>query len=163
MVSPILAVLAVLAKTAIETFIALNFSSKAGRMTLLLGLLLRIRSMNELKFMIKENEFAKAFPRGKALPQIDTIRDTLKVININGLKVILHHVVTTAIKNKAFANGTIDGYTVAAIDGTKFFGSNKKSCPECLSSKDHHYHSGVVMSTIGGKPRVNIYNTNATQ
>jgi hypothetical protein len=43
---------------------------------------------------------------------------------------------------------------VAAIDGTKFFGSNKKSCPECLTSKEHHYHSGVVMSTIGDKPRL---------
>ena len=123
-------------------------------MPLLLGLLLRIRSINELKFLIQENEFAKAFPRGKALPKIDTIRDTLKVISIDGLKVILRNVVTTAIRNKTFSNGTIDGYTVAAIDGTKFFGSNKKSCPECLTSKEHHYHSGVVLSTIGDKPRL---------
>jgi hypothetical protein len=49
--------------------------------------------MNELKFMLKENEFARAFPRGKKLAQIDTIRDTLKVISIDGLKVILHNVV----------------------------------------------------------------------
>jgi len=80
--------------------------------------------------------------------------DTLKLISIEGLTVILHIVVNTAIRNRAFVNGTIDGYTVAAIDGTKFFGSNKKSCPECLSSKEPHYHSGVVMSTIGDKPRV---------
>lgn len=133
-----------------------NPKLKTGQtlMPLLLGLLLRIRSMNELKFMIKENEFSKAFPRGKKQPQIDTIRDALKVISIEGLKVILHNVVNTAVKNKTFANGTINGYTVAAIDGTKFFGSNKKSCPECLNSKKHHYHSGVVMSTIGDKPRL---------
>ena len=93
---------------------------------LLLGLTIRIESMNELKFMLKEKEFASAFPRGKKLAQVDTIRDTLKVISINGLKVILHSVVATAVKNKTFTNGTIDGYTVAAIDGTKFFGSNKK-------------------------------------
>ena len=31
------------------------------------------------------------------------------------------------IDNKVFTNGTINGYTVAAIDGTKIFGSNKKS------------------------------------
>ena len=54
-------------------------------MPLLLGLLLRIKSINQLKFMLKENEFAKAFPRGKELVQIDTIRDTLKVISIDGL------------------------------------------------------------------------------
>jgi hypothetical protein len=28
-----------------------------------------------------------------------------------------------AIKNKVFKDGTIDGYIVAAIDGTKIFGS----------------------------------------
>lgn len=131
-----------------------KYKTSLAVMPLLLGLLLRVKSINTLKFMIKGNEFSKAFPRGKKQPQIDTIRDTLKVINIDGLKAILRHIVNTAIKNKTFANGTIDGYTVAAIDGTKFFGSNKKSCPECLSSKDHHYHSGVVMSTIGGKPRL---------
>jgi hypothetical protein len=36
--------------------------------------------------------------------------------------------VKRAIENKAFDKGTIDGYTVGAIDGTKFFGSNIKSC-----------------------------------
>ena len=34
-------------------------------MPLLLGFVLRIKSINQLKFMIKENEFAKAFSRGK--------------------------------------------------------------------------------------------------
>jgi hypothetical protein len=137
-----------------DTRVNPKYKTGHALMPLLLGLLLRIKSMNELKFMLKEKEFASAFPRGKKLAQVDTIRDTLKVISINGLKVILHSVVATAVKNKTFTNGTIDGYTVAAIDGTKFFGSNKKSCPECLTSKEHHYHSGVVMSTIGDKPRL---------
>ena len=117
-----------------DTRVNPKYKTGLALMPLLLGLLLRIKSMNELKFMIKENEFAKAFPRGKELAQIDTIRDTLKVISIDGLKVILHHVVITAIRNKAFSKGTIDGYTVAAIDGTKFFGSNKKSWPIFISS-----------------------------
>ena len=66
----------------------------------------------------------------------------------------------TAVENKAFQNGTIDGYTVAAIDGTKFFGSNKKSCSECLKNtkgdKTHSFHSGVVMSTVGLGPKLVI-------
>ena len=49
---------------------------------------------------------------------------------------------------------------VAAIDGTKFFGSNKKSCPECLTSskaeKTHYFHSGAVMSTVGMGPKLVI-------
>lgn len=131
-----------------------KYKTGLALMPLLLGLLLRIKSMNELKFMLKEKEFASAFPRGIKLAQVDTIRDTLKVISVDRLKIIIHNVINTAVRNKTFTNGTIDGYTVAAIDGTKFFGSNKKSCPECLTSKEHHYHSGVVMSTIGDKPRL---------
>lgn len=65
-----------------------------------------------------------------------------------------------AVENKVFVNGTIDGYTVVAIDGTKFFGSNKKSCPECLKNikgeKTHCFHSGAVMSTVGAGPKLVI-------
>ncbi|MGC7872123.1 hypothetical protein ACPUYX_11410 [Desulfosporosinus sp. SYSU MS00001] len=46
---------------------------------------------------------------------------------------------------------------VAAIDGTKFFWSNKKSCPECLKNtkgdKTHSFHRGAVMSTVGNGPK----------
>jgi hypothetical protein len=49
---------------------------------------------------------------------------------------------------------------VSAIDGTKFFGSNKKSCSECLKStkgiKTHFFHSGAVMSTVGIGPKLVI-------
>jgi len=60
-------------------------------MIVLLGFLLRIKSFNELNLMIKENEFRKLFSRETQLPQIDTIRDTLKMIDINGLKRINQH------------------------------------------------------------------------
>jgi len=58
-------------------------------------------------------------------------------------------------------NGTIDGYTVAAIDGTKLFGSNKKSCIECCKTKTrnnyiHHFHNAAFMSLIGKEPRLII-------
>ncbi len=49
---------------------------------------------------------------------------------------------------------------MVAIDGTKFFGSNKKSCPECLRNskgeKIHCFHSGAVMSTVGIGPKLVI-------
>ena len=120
---------------------------------LLLGFMLRIKSMNELKFMLFENEFKNAISRNIELPQIDTIRDTLKVVELDGLKYMLAHTVKKSIENKVFYNGTIDGYTVGAIDGTKLFGSYKKCCSECLTStkngKTHFYHYASVMSTIG--------------
>lgn len=122
----------------------------------LLGFLLRIKSFNELNLMIKNNEFIKLFKLGTKLPLIDTIRDTLRVIDIKGLKEINEDLIKKARENKVFENGTIDGYTVAAIDGTKFFGSNKKSCPECLRNKAHCFHSGAVMSIVGEGPKLVI-------
>jgi len=126
----------------------------------LFGFLLRIKSFNELNFMIKNHEFSKLFSPGTKLPQVDSIRDTLKVMNIDGLKQINQHIVKTAVNNKAFENGTIDGYMVAAIDGTKFFGSNRKSCSECLKNTKgkttHSFHSGAVMSTVGMGPKLVI-------
>ena len=74
----------------------------------LLGFLLRIKSFNELNLMIKNNEFSKLFPRGTQLPLVDAIRDTLKVIDIKGLKQINENIVKKAIENKVFENGTID-------------------------------------------------------
>jgi len=110
--------------------------------------------------MIKNNEFSKLVPPGAKLAQVDAIRDTLKIIDLDGLKQVNLLIMKTAVENKVFENGTIDGYTVAAIDGTKFFGSNKKSCPECLKNtigeKTHSFHSGAVMSTVGIGPKLVI-------
>lgn len=122
----------------------------------LFGFILRIKSFNELNLMIKNNEFNKLFSSGTRLPLIDTIRDTLKVIDIKSLKEINRSIIKKAVENKVFENGTIDGLTVVAIDGTKFFGSNKKSCPECLKNKAHCFHSGAVMSIVGDGPKLVI-------
>lgn len=133
-----------------------KYSTGQVVLPVLLGFLLRIKSFNELNYMIKNNEFVKLFPRGTKVPKIDTIRDTLKVIDINGLKESNQHIIKKAVENKVFENGTIDGYNVVAIDGTKFFGSNKKSCEECLKNDNHSFHSGVVMSTVGEGPKLVI-------
>ena len=110
--------------------------------------------------MIKNNEFSKLVPRGTKLPQIDAIRDTFKVIDLDGLKQVNRQIIKKAVENKVFDHGTIDGYTVVAIDGTKFFGSHKKSCSECLKNtkgeKTHFFHSGAVMSTVGSGPKLVI-------
>ena len=61
-----------------------------------------------------------------------------------GLGKTLKSTLAKAIRNKVFENGTIDGYTVVAIDGTKFFGSYVKHCSICsstvLKGKTHYYH-----------------------
>ncbi len=124
------------------------------------GFLLRIRSMNELNLMLKNGEFRNLFPKGTKLPGIDTIRDTLKAVRIEELKYLIELIIKKAIENKVFENGTIDGYTVAAMDGTKLFGSYVKCCNKCLSievkGRTLYYHSGAVISIIGDKPRLTI-------
>ena len=107
---------------------------------------------------LKEKEFKNLFPRGTVLSSIDTIRDTLKSIDLDGLSYINKSIIKKGIKNKVFRNGTIDGFTVAAIDGTKLFGSNKKCCEKCLTTyvkgKPHYYHSTAVMSLVGDVPNL---------
>lgn len=112
--------------------------------------------MNELKFLLKENEFNNLFPSCSQLLQIDKIIDTLKSVGIAGLKSILIHNVKKTQKNKVFQNGTIGGMTVAAIDRTKFFGSNEKCCPERMKRNGYNFHGGAVMSIIEDAPRLVI-------
>ncbi|HHT97715.1 MAG TPA: hypothetical protein GXZ90_07460, partial [Clostridiales bacterium] len=47
------------------------------------------------------------------MPQIDTIREVLKRIDLSGLEAFTSSIVNKAKENKVFRNGTIDGYTVA--------------------------------------------------
>ena len=82
----------------------------------------------------------------------------LKVIDLNGFANINKSIIKKVIENKTFRKGTIDGYIVAAIDGTKIFGSNKKCCKKCLTTlikgNSHYYHSGTIMSLVGETPNL---------
>lgn len=120
----------------------------------LFGFLLRIKSFNELKALIKNGEFNVLYPKNTVFPGVDTVRSTLKGLSLSRLRAVNNSLVLKTFRNKVFTDGTIDGYVVAAIDGTKFFGSNKKKCDTCLRSGSHSYHSGVVMSLIGEGPRL---------
>jgi len=94
-------------------------------------------------------------PKGCKLPGIDSIRDTLKVIDINGISNMLKDCIIKTRENKVFDNGTIDDLVVCAIDGTQTFNSDKKKCENCLSviksnKNDYrNHHSSVVLSTVG--------------
>jgi len=104
-----------------------TYSTGQVILPVLLAFLLRIKNFNELNLMLKNNEFIKLFSRGIKHHRLMLSRYTLKVIDINGLNQINQHIVKKAIENNMFANETIDGYNVVAIDGTKFFVSNEKS------------------------------------
>ena len=50
--------------------------------------------------MLKENEFKNLISKGECLPQIDTIRDTLKSIDLKGLEKINISIIKKVIENK---------------------------------------------------------------
>lgn len=81
-----------------------NYNTKQVVLPVLLGFLLRVRSFNYLKDMILDDDFKRVIPRGTKLPKVDAIRDTLKVIEIEGLRKILKNGVRKARENKIFKN-----------------------------------------------------------
>ena len=50
------------------------------------------------------------------------------MIEIAGLRGMLKYQIKKAHGNKVFDKGMIDVYTVAGMDGTQTFSSDKKSC-----------------------------------
>jgi hypothetical protein len=138
------------------------YTTAQAVLPVLMGFSLRIRSFNALNNMIKENEFKNILPKGIKLPQIDAIRDTLKVIDIKGLRGMLKYGISKARDNKVFEAGMINGLTVVAIDGTQTFNSDKKSCENCLKSfkkgkkEQRNSHSSMVLSTVGEGARLVI-------
>lgn len=125
----------------------------------LFAFMLQIRSFNRLDRMLKRNRFKKLLPKGTKTPCIDAVRRSLTDFDLDGLKDFHNHIVKTAIENKIFRNGTIDGLKVAAIDGTELFKSTKKCCDKCLTRNDkngtkHYFHTSVVCATVGSDPHI---------
>lgn len=52
------------------------------------------------------------------------------------------------MRNKILSGGTIDGYTVAAIDGTKLFNTMEMHC-EDTKGEEYFAHYCSVVSLIG--------------
>ena len=119
----------------------------------LTGFLLRIRSFNQLNYMIKIGEFNNIFSSGDRIPKIDAIRNSLKSVGLVSLRKMNQSIIKKAVRNKVLYEGTIDGYTVAAIDGTKLFDNTDPHCDDCLLTRNkgkvYYSHSCAVMSLIG--------------
>ena len=119
---------------------------------------LRIKSFNQLSYMIKTGEFDKMFSHECGIPKIDAIRNSLKSIELVSLRRMLQCIIKKAVRNKVLDEGTIDGYTVAAIDGTKLFDNIDPHCDDCLLTRNkgkvYYSHSCAVMSLIGDGPNL---------
>ena len=65
----------------------------------MLGFLVRIKSFNELKYKLKSKDFNSIISRKVKLPQIDTIREILKKIDLSGLEAPTSGIVKKAALN----------------------------------------------------------------
>lgn len=124
----------------------------------LTGFLLRIKSFNQLNLMIKAGEFNSLFATDVRIPKIDSIRNALKSVDIGTLRNINLSIIKKTCRNKVLDDGTINGYTVAAIDGTRLFRTEKSHCTKCLrivnKEREYHYHECSVMSLVGNGPNL---------
>lgn len=125
---------------------------------ILMGFLLRLSSLSEIDRYIQTGEFNNLFPPGTKLPHVDSLRNTMKKIDIEGLRSINELIVKKAIRNKIFQYGTFEQYVIAAIDGTQILDSKKKKCENCLTMNRrgvaHYTHNAAVMSTIGNTANI---------
>lgn len=103
--------------------------------------------------MIKTGEFNCMSSSADRTPKIDAIRNSLKSVSLVSLRKMNQIIVKKAVRNKVLDEGTIDGYTVAAIDGTNLFNNQKLHCDDCIlkrsKGKEYYSHSLSVMSLIG--------------
>lgn len=119
----------------------------------LTGFLLRMQSFNQLNFMIKAGEFNNMYSHEGRIPKIDAIRNTLKSVCLESLRKINQSIIKKAVRNKVLDEGTIDGNTVVAIDGTNLFNTSCPSCDDCIQTNKrgniYYAHNCTVMSLIG--------------
>ena len=135
-----------------------TYQTETVILIILMGFLLRLSSFSEIDRYIRSGEFNNLFPPGTKLPHVDSIRNTMKQIDIEGLRKINEHIVKKVIRNKIFQYGTFEKYVIAAIDGTQILDSKKKKCESCLTMNKrgvpHYTHNAAVMSTIGNNPNI---------
>jgi predicted transposase YbfD/YdcC len=117
------------------------------------GFVFRVPSFNKLEEMIKYGCFNPLFPRKTILPSIDTIGKVLARLDLGALERSFQKIISTLYINKNFNNGTIDGKTVCAMDGTDIIHTNTKKCPNCMYMKNaegyYYAHKSVVAMVVG--------------
>jgi hypothetical protein len=115
--------------------------------------ILRVKSFNQLEQMIKYGCFKPLFTRKTKMPSIDAISDILTLWDIERLRISFQRVIQVLNSKKTFIDGTIDGYTVCAFDGSDIIKTSKKKCRGCALMKNgssyYYVHKSIVAMVIG--------------
>lgn len=124
----------------------------------------RLGSLHALE-SVGEARFWKSW-LGQPLSSADTVGRVYTLLEVEALRVGLHHLYTRLKRNKALP--TLGGLAVAVIDGHESHASYRRHCPGCLERTIHtvhgdriqYYHRQVVLMLVsdghGGQPALRL-------
>lgn len=128
---------------------------------IILGLVTGVHSFNMMESILKRGFFNKAL-KGKVKGSADTFGYCLERIDVGQLKRINDNLIETARYHKVYQNGTIDGFTVVALDGTEIVRTRSEHwrCSKCRKTEHTQedgttvteYHENLVGAAYVGKP-----------
>jgi hypothetical protein len=128
---------------------------------ILAGLLAGVLSFNHLERNLRSGYFSKLTGQKDLKGSADTFGYALERLEVIGLEQINDLIINQARRNKVFNGGTLDGFSVVAIDGTEAVRSTSKhwSCSKCRRSVYNkgeadeitYYHENIVGAAYVGK------------
>lgn len=129
---------------------------------ILAGLLAGVLSFNHLERNLRSGYFNKLTGQKDRKGSADTCGYALEKLDSDALIRINDLIINQARRNKVMNGGTIDGFSVVAIDGTEARRSTSKhwSCSKCRSSvynkgeidETTYYHENIVGAAYVGRP-----------
>lgn len=129
---------------------------------ILSGLLSGILSFNHTEGLLKIGYFRKLTGKSELRGSADTFGYALERLHLDGLSKTNDLIINQARRNKVMNGGTIDGFTVVAIDGTEAVRSTSEhwSCSKCRCSvynkgeadETTYYHENIVGAAYVGRP-----------
>lgn len=130
--------------------------------SVILGLVCRIGSLNQIEAATRNGEFDRVLGRMKEKPSADTIGYALKRMDAEELRKYNSVIVQKARYNKVFSKGTVDGLVVAGIDGTELYSTKaqSRSCARCCMRNNdgvnEYYERVVAVCYVGEGPALLI-------
>lgn len=131
-------------------------------LVIIFSIVVNVHSFNKMESLLKLGYFNKALKKQKVKGSADTFGYGLARSLIRQFEQLNSRIIRTSRYNKVFQQGTIDGFTVVALDGTETFRTQSKgwSCEKCRTTVrtnsdgnvETDYHENLVGAAYVGRP-----------
>ncbi len=122
----------------------------------------KVHSFNIMESLLRQGYLRKLLKKKKPKGSADTFGHALARMDHAQFEKYNYGIIRTSRYNKVFQGGTIDGFTVVALDGTEAFRTQSVnwSCEKCRrtertdpeGNKETDYHENVVGAAYVGRP-----------